>query len=149
MPTLLMLRGLPASGKTTYTKVILSANPLSDPEWREWRRVNKDEIRERLFGPDYEWSRDIEKATIAEEDRLIVELLGLGFNVIVDDTNLTDHHEERCRRIAASMKAEFKIKDFNESIDECIARDALRDGRAKVGEKAIRALTAKRKKSDD
>ena len=113
--TLLMLRGLPASGKTTFAEEI-SRNG-------RFVRVNKDDIREGQF-PNYK-PRD-EREVVRIEDRMIEEALSEGKSVVVDDTNLNPIHERRLRNLAEAHAAELHIKDFDVPLEECIQRNIKR-----------------------
>lgn len=118
-----MLRGLPASGKSTFAlELVKNGN--------NWCRVNKDDIR-------LEYPQFSEKEVISFEDEQIIRALEDGMNVVVDDTNFNPFHEKRLRDIADKYlnSSEFEIKDFNTPLDECIKRDSLRD--KSVGEKVI------------
>lgn len=129
--TMLVLRGLPASGKSTFAKGLV----LSDPEG--WVRVNKDDIRERMLPTG--WSKQKERdVVIPERDRLIAGALASGKNVIVDDTNLEQKHLQRLYEISVPFGAEMQLKDFEISVDDAIARDAKRFH--PVGEDVIRKM---------
>lgn len=139
MLTLRVLIGLPASGKSTYT-----AQVLRDGEDR-WRAVNKDSIRIELH--NNVWSKANEKLTLIERDRRIIAYLRDGYNVIVDDTNLAPHHMTRLREIVDNLNNQMPgvTLDVNDSfltvpLEECIRRDSLRTGYARVGEKVIRDM---------
>lgn len=121
-----MLRGLPASGKSTFAlELVKNGN--------NWCRVNKDDIR-------LEYPQFSEKEVVSFEDEQIIRALEDGMNVVVDDTNFNPFHEKRLRDIADKYlnSSEFEIKDFNTPLDECIKRDSLRD--KSVGEKVIRDM---------
>lgn len=124
---LTLLKGLPASGKTTWAvqKVVLSGGST--------KRVNKDDLREMIDGGQY--SKQNEKNILSVRDALVHQWLSEGFDVIVDDTNLAPKHEETMREIANHHGAEFEIKTFSLPLAECMRRDALREH--PVGEKVI------------
>lgn len=111
---LLMLKGLPASGKTTHAMELVVGG---------WRRVNKDEIRTELF-PNYKLKD--EKYVIQKEDEAIIIHLMNGCNVVVDDTNLNPKHQERLEKIAAKYGAEFEVLFIDTHIEECIKRNNKR-----------------------
>jgi predicted kinase len=129
MLKLIMLKGLPASGKTSWAKeFILSQNANS------WKRINKDELRRMMdIG---RWSQGSEDMVLAVRDSMIKEAFRRGCHVIVDDTNYNPAHETRLRAIAKEYGTQFEIKEFLTPVDECIKRDSLR-GDEKVGEKVI------------
>lgn len=111
-----MLRGLPASGKSTYARELLSKP--------NWKRINKDDLRAML--QDGKHSRPSEGFIIKSRDALVSLYLSEKFNVVVDDTNFNPIHETRLRELAKQYKAEFEIKDFDTSVSECIERDGQR-----------------------
>lgn len=117
MKKILMLRGLPASGKTTFAKELLKTE-------QNWKRINKDDLRAML--DNGKWSKTNESFVLDERDRLIQVSLEKGFSVVVDDTNLHTKHEARLRQLATENSAEFEIKDFDLSPKKCVERDALR-----------------------
>lgn len=84
------------------------------------------------------WSKRNERFVLAARDALILQALGDGFSVIVDDTNLVPVHEQHIRDLVAG-RAEVVIQDFTAvPIDVCIARDAARA--ATVSERVIRRM---------
>lgn len=129
-PVLLMLRGLPASGKSTFAKALVKANPT------EWKRVSKDDLRDMLHAG--EWSELLEGPILRARDALIVCFLKSQRCVVVDDTNLAPKHEARLRQLAQEFGATFQIKAFELDPDEAIRRDAARE--RPVGEKVIRSM---------
>lgn len=122
---LLMLKGLPGCGKTTYALKLVA---------KGWKRVNKDDLRSMIDGG--KWSNVNEDGIVETRDLLIIQYLDEGFNVVVDDTNLAPIHEETLSEIADNCDAEFMVKEFNTPVYECIERDAKR-GDKSVGSKVI------------
>jgi len=123
MSKLLVLVGLPASGKSTFARELVA---------KGWKRVNKDDLRSMI--DDSKWSRDNEKKIIAYEDALVIMSLNKGWDVVVDDTNFG--HQERWKHIAGTHNAEFEVKFFDVPLMECIERDSKR-GDKSVGSKVI------------
>ena len=131
----IMTKGLPASGKSTWAKEQVSKG--------NWKRINKDDLREML--DNSKWSKDNEKFVIHTRDHLLYLALQEGYSVIIDDTNLAPKHEQRIRDLVNTWNknkndnVEFSVKDFTDvSLEECIKRDT---NRAKsVGEKVIRGM---------
>ena len=124
---LLMLKGLPASGKSTFARKLAEDGYI---------RVNKDDLRSMLHAG--KWSKENEKQILRLRDSIIVDSLVVGKSVVVDDTNLAAKHKERLQQIAREYKAQFETKFFDTSVEECIKRDL---GRAvSVGEKVIRDM---------
>lgn len=129
---ILMLKGLPASGKSTYARSLVKG---MDQVYKEsWKRINKDDLRAML--DDSRWSRANEEFVLFIRDTIAVYSLKKGISVIIDDTNFAPKHEERFRAMAKEYKADFEIKDFTDvSPEECIKRDLARPN--SVGSKVI------------
>lgn len=112
---LLMLKGLPASGKSTYA-LELAKKP-------DWKRINKDDLRAMIDGG--KWGKDNEKRILETRNTIVRSFLN-DFNVVVDDTNLDPKHETCLKAIADDMGANFEIKFFDTDYRECIKRDLKR-----------------------
>ena len=136
--TVLILSGLPSSGKSTFSKELMKNEP------NKWKRINKDLLREMLDGGV--WSGKNEKEIIYLRNELVCKYLIKGYNIIVDDTNLDPKHAKAIKEMVDIInrpeegKQEFYIeveeKFFDVPVWECIERDRLR-GDKSVGEKVI------------
>lgn len=122
----LLLRGLPASGKSTYAKELVSKD-------HNWVRVNKDDLRAMMNGGVF--SRKLEEQIVITERELVENALKIGKNVVVDDTNFNLAHERYFSQLARYYKAEFEVKFFDTTLEECIKRDNKRSNG--VGEAVI------------
>lgn len=122
----LMLKGLPASGKSTYAKELVSKN-------HNWARVNKDDLRAMMNNGEF--SRKLEEQIVITERELAENALKIGKNVVVDDTNFNLAHERYFSQLARYYKAEFEVKFFDTPLEECIKRDNKRPNG--VGEAVI------------
>jgi predicted kinase len=127
---LLITRGLPAAGKTTFARGL---QPYVV-------RVNRDDIRimlhgRRLFTP---WA---EGQVTAVQRTMVEALLRARAAVIVDDTNLRSRTVRDWARMAARFGAGFEVHDFTDvPLEECLRRDAARPAEERVGEAAIRSM---------
>lgn len=133
-PTLLTLKGLPASGKSTYAQTLVDEG---------WVRSNKDDIRldPRLFPQGYNFkNKGHEKRVIRERNRIVTEALASNKNVVVDDTNLNPVHIKELSAIAKQYNAEFRVDEsfLSVSLQECIDRDRKRE--KMVGASVIRGM---------
>lgn len=130
---LMILRGLPASGKTTYAKELVE---------KGWVRVEKDVIRKdgRLFKDGiYNHKRGDESLVLKERNRLVREALGAGKNVVSSDTNLNPKHISGLTAMAREFSASVEQRDFLDvPIAELIERDSKREN--PVGEQVIRGM---------
>lgn len=118
MSKLLMLSGLPASGKSTFAK------ELVEKSGGGWVRVNKDLLRTMLHADKFTYSN--EKQTAKIEHVIASHFLMTGFNVIVDDTNLGERHEKEWKATASVSGAQFSKRRFKTSFEECLKRNKER-----------------------
>lgn len=122
MPTLTVLMGYPASGKTTIANKMVKAGAV---------RVNRDDIRA-MTGQSYQ--RDLENGVREAEMTIARVALGAGFDVVVDDTNLTRHARNMWEAFANRFTAgQVEWKFIDTSLGECISRDARRQGSGEAG----------------
>lgn len=128
MPILCMLRGLPASGKTTLA--------LQMVREEGYRRVNRDDLR--VMIDDGFYTHENEKLIKAARDCIIAAGLQAGYDVVVDDTNLKVSDESDLRYIALIERAEFRLIFMDTPLEECVLRDSVREH--PIGEQVIRSM---------
>lgn len=115
--TIIIFIGIQASGKSFYYKQYLSA---------EYERVNLDELHTRN-----------------KEEVWFNELLNNEKNIVIDNTNPTA--ADRLRYIIKAKEAGYHVVGyfFESRVQDCIKRNALRTGKAKVPNQAIAATSNK------
>ena len=118
MKKILILQGLPASGKSSFAKELLLANP------GRWVRTNKDLLRE-MAHASY-WSKNNEKFILKMRDTAILMSLEDGKHVIVDDTNFGRNIEHIKELVRGKAKVEINNSFLQVPLEECIRRDLLR-----------------------
>jgi predicted kinase len=129
---IIMTKGLPASGKSTWAKLKVSESN------GQIKRINKDDIRAMV--DDSKWSKEREKYTVAARDALVNTAIKMGKSVIVDDTNLVAKHEQSLKAIASRYpNVDVEVVDhfLDIPVEECIKRDAARTGKKRVGKDII------------
>ncbi|MDG4792114.1 AAA family ATPase [Micromonospora sp. WMMD1102] len=139
MARLLVTRGLPGSGKSTFARRWVAENPTGR------YRVNRDDLR--AMGHDSTHvkagkdSPGTERIIVAARNAMVMSLLRRGVDVIVDETCLPDKTLHSLRQFAGRAGATFEVVDFRHvPVEVCIARDAQRTGTARVGEDVIRGM---------
>lgn len=143
---LVVLRGLPGSGKSTIAQAIVDSDPS------RWARVSKDDLRQMMVGPSGDLFRFVEDrarevvvAKTAEE--MTMSALRLGLDVVVDATNLTNKALNSWRLAAMVVNRDGNgpvlvcERAVPTPVEECIARDARRGARS-VGRVVIERLAA-------
>lgn len=118
MQKIILLKGLPASGKSTWAKQYCLDNP-------NFVRVNKDDIREILGNPKF--TREFEDKVLALERQMGLAAIKSGQSLIVDSTNFAKKHEKYWTEIATQNDLEIEIKYFDTPLDTCIERDSERE----------------------
>lgn len=123
-PTVHVMTGLPASGKST------AAYKLLAEAGGRMRRVNLDDLRAMLDRPGTlgraVWSNAHEQTALAVQDAAVREAVIAGFDVVVDNTHLTPHIPGRVKDAAGAL-AQFVVHDLTDvPLEECVRRDAAR-----------------------
>ena len=131
MNKLIITRGLPASGKSTWAKQWV----LEDPEHRV--RINQDDIR--LMLGKY-WVPSREKLVQHIQEEALIEALERGYDIVVDNTNLNKKVLDFYRALVIDHgNHAIEYKDFFDTpLSVCIERDKNRD--FQVTEKVIRSF---------
>lgn len=129
MKTIYLLKGLPASGKSTWSRKKQEEDP-------NVVRVNKDDLRSMLHNG--KWSKHNEKQVLRIRDLIIIDALKQGRHIIVDDTNLHHKHEDQLRIIAKKHNAKVEVVEFDIDVKECIKRDLKRSN--SVGSEVIQRM---------
>ncbi len=127
MAKLTMLSGLPASGKSTKAKEILTTSGNSV-------RINKDLLRTMLHFD--KWTGTNESLTKIASSALASEFLRGGINVVIDDTNMGQSHLDSWKNVAKNMDAKFEHIHVDTPLIECLQRDGFRSVKA-VGRSVI------------
>lgn len=134
MPVLKILRGLPASGKSTEARRIVT-------ESGNFGRINRDDLRKMIFNGN--WSQKRESAIVDIEKAIAKVLFDYGWSALIDDTNLTDKHLRLWQGFAQGYAVEFQVQNLDTPIEECIERDARRTGSERIGKAIILRMAAK------
>lgn len=139
MPKLVITRGLPASGKTTWARAW-----VAEADRASRVRVNRDDLRAMLYKrPVLEFAEE-QRVTDAQHAAVRALLLA-GSSVVVDDTHLRLRHARAWADLALDVSAQFRVVDIDTSLEECLRRDAVRAaaGDRAVGERVLREMAAR------
>ena len=140
MKKIILTRGIPASGKSTWAK----QEVLKDPEHSI--RINRDDLRN-MCGKY--WVPAREKYITACKGTILINAINFKFNtIIIDEMNLNPKENGYLKGMVSMMNDTFKdnndkyiieIKDFtNVPLDICLKRDSKREN--PLGEKVIRDI---------
>lgn len=130
MKKMMILRGLPASGKSTFARKLLKSEP------GKWKRINRDDIR--AMCDDSEFSSKNEEFAREVKTTLIRLAIESGFNVVLDDTHLVASTVAKMHLLAQSIgDVEVIEKCFNTDVETCKKRNESRVGVARVPDSVI------------
>lgn len=117
---MVILRGLPASGKSTWAKAWRDAVP------GQRLIVGRDQIRHDVFGC-FRGLTQLQEDTVTEiEVSLVAQALLERKSVVIDDTNVEDAHLAQWTDLAARLGVRFEIVTIDTPLDECLVRNRER-----------------------
>lgn len=136
---IIFMQGAPGSGKSTKAREFVENYPD-----KKFVIVNKDSLRS-MSGAKY--SKSLEKVVNTAQREFIVEALAEGHSVIVDNTNF---NPKIINNIIASVGMHIdkdNISMFSckmeTSLEECLRRNALREGDARVPDNVVESFYSK------
>ena len=126
MNKLIILQGIPASGKSTWAKQWVE----EDPKTRVI--VNRNSIRR---GLGVYWVQSREGLISDLEYEMVKIAMSWGYDICLDSTNLNPTYFQQWIRLAQEQEYEIEYKQFDISLEEALERDKNRE--FPVGEKVI------------
>jgi predicted kinase len=119
MKKVILTRGLPGSGKSTWAKNLVDTNPNS------YKRINNDDLRKMFDNKQY--SQNMEKFIKKAVDVLVLLALEEGKRVILDNTHLAESSINRIKELVKG-KAEVEVNDIflQVPLEQCIKNDLKR-----------------------
>ena len=132
MNKIIICRGIPASGKSTWAKQWV----LEDPEHRV--RINQDDIRNML---GKYWIPSRENLVSYINNAIITKAVSLNYDIVIDNINLNPKNILYIEDIIllCNMKYIIEYKDFFDvPLSVCIERDKKRTN--PIGEEVIRSF---------
>lgn len=117
MSKMLIMQGLPASGKSTKAREFVAQGNTV--------RINKDLLRTMLH---FDKFTGINEGMTRDAARTLAKtFLADGKNVVIDDTNLNAGTLQSWVDLAKEANAKIHHERMETSIEECLKRDAARD----------------------
>ena len=119
MKKVILTKGLPGSGKSTWAKQLIDMSPNS------YKRINNDDLRKMFDNKQY--SPNMEKFIKKAVDVLVLLALEEGKHVILDNTHLSENSINRIKELVKG-KAEVIIEDkfLDVPLETCIKNDLRR-----------------------
>ncbi|QIS16441.1 AAA family ATPase [Nocardia arthritidis] len=119
MTELVITRGYPGSGKTTYARQ-WAAQP------GRAKAPSRDELRNTLYGIEGFGTPQQEQVITAVQKAAVRVLLDSGLSVVIDDTNLRTRHARDWADLALEHNVHFEVVDIKAGLEDCIARNEAR-----------------------
>lgn len=137
MPTLYILCGIPASGKSTWSDKFIQKNP-------EVRYVSRDEIRLSIIKDNEDYFSH-EDEVFHQFSSTIAQTLVDGFDCIADATHLNLPSRRKLTNTIDEYITEYQIVYvvFNIDIITCLERNRFRTGRACIPDKSLCSMFVK------
>lgn len=125
MKKIILTRGVPASGKTTWAESFVKDNP-------DYINLNRDDLRKMMFpshyaNGKYKPSRVREEAVSRAQEAAARSAIESGKSVVVSDTNLSQGTQSRWFELADSLGVEVEYKNFDVDLDVALERNAMRE----------------------
>lgn len=134
MTKLIITRGLPGSGKSTWARAWVEEDRQHRAE------VNRDMLRIMMHGG----YADAEVMVTTAGHAAIRDLLKRGVDVVCSDTNLPQRTARDLAKTARAAGAEVEVHDMtNVPLDVCLVRNHLRMDKDPVPEARIREMHAR------
>lgn len=139
MSQLIITRGLPASGKTTYARRWVNADPTNRI------RLNRDDMRRMLHADTGRTTNGLQENLITKiQQDTARQALRAGVDVIVDDTNLRGRTATDWATLADVVGAEFIVVDLTHvSLAEALKRNQQRPFEQQVPDSVIETMNQK------
>ena len=130
-PKLLILQGIPASGKSTWARKQALAHP------DQYIIVNRDSIRNML---GKYWVPKRESLVTEIEQQSVIAGLNAGYTVLLDATNLNPKALREWEHLAKDYSFDIEYKELKVSLRKALWRDWWRGikGGRRVGTKVVR-----------
>ncbi len=128
-----LLIGAPGSGKSTFARELIKNEP------NRYVRVNKDDLRN--MAHDGVFSYENEEYIRKAEESLIKTALRDGYDMVWDNTHCNSSTRKKAHNLLEGI-GDIKVveKVFATSLDECLRRNALREGRANVPVEIVKKM---------
>lgn len=130
---IIILRGVPGSGKSTYAKKLVDNG---------WNRIGKDELRYMLN--NYSMNNADEHTIHTIQYQILQTLIFNGRNIVIDNTHARDEYvhdlKVDIKKFTTGLIYDYEVivKIIDTPLEECIRRNSLREN--PVPEKVIRKM---------
>jgi predicted kinase len=122
---IIILRGLPGSGKTVYAQQLVEQG---------YKRVSESDLRWSI--DNGKWSNSNQLLLIDLQQIMVTILLQNNYSVVIDNCNLRPNDYKYARSLAKEYRADLEIVNFDIPLEICLERDLERT-HGRIGKDAI------------
>lgn len=135
IPKIIILRGIPASGKSTYAKekTLLSEKIV---------RINRDDIRSMMGYSFNNYDNNIEKVITDTTNKMMIDFLNKGYDVIMDNLNLKQSYVNDIHNLAEDL-GNVIVEEIHFPVELEVALERNRERGLTVPENVIKELHEK------
>lgn len=130
MQELIICRGIPASGKSTWAEMWVKAG-------KRRMRVSRDDLRILLFA---QYTHEYETLVTSVQGEIVQAGLRRGFSVAIDDTNIKHSYVKRFAHYAFAAGIPVSLREFPISLEEALRRNAQRQGHKRIPNDVIQKM---------
>jgi predicted kinase len=120
MSKIIIMRGLPASGKSTKAKELVQ-------KYGNTVRINKDLLRTMLHFDKFNFNNEDITCNVART--VAKTLLESGVGVIIDDTNLNPSTFQSWKDLGKDLGCKIEHHNMETNFEDCVRRDSRREKR--------------------
>ena len=119
-PFIIITRGLPGSGKSTWADGIVRS-------LKNFVKVERDEMRQLHFRQYGKLSKEQEEQVTRTQEALVRTYIAFGVSVIISDTHLPDRSVKRWKKIALELGTVCEVMEFRDvPLDTVLKNNAAR-----------------------
>jgi predicted kinase len=115
MPILIILCGIPTSGKSTWAKKYAKKSYFPGDDFRNFRILSRDEIRMDMYGKykKVPFTRTSESIVTHTQQEYLRKYMENKFNIIIDNTHVKEEYIKELLNIFGGKGYMIKIKFFD------------------------------------
>ena len=121
MSKIIVTRGLPGSGKSTWAERVVQTE--------DWPHVivERDQLRQALFNSWWTGKQEDEEKVTRYQEKLVRLHLSEGTSVIISDTHLPDRSVKKWLKLGHELGVPVEVKDFRGvRLEDCLWNNKMR-----------------------
>lgn len=113
MPTVIILCGIPTSGKSTWVTKLTRNDHYDRDDFRSYYILSRDQLRLDIYGKNYKPSQDKEKFITGHFNALLDKLIQYKRPIILDNTHCKESYLKEALKRFEGTEYVVKIKFFD------------------------------------